>query len=253
MMQLFTLFFRSFLPWLVFTLVWSLLSETEFVDPLFLASPSDTVDALISGLRSGELVVATASTLFRTLCGFLFAVSIGVPLGLLLGGIPSVNQYFSSFVDGLRSIPATALFPVFLLVFGVGDISKIAVVAFVCMWAMTIYTSYGVVSSGEMRRFLLKLHNVSSFQYLVDGLFFPALPSIVAGMRTTISLALVVTVSTEMIIGTSFGLGQSIYNAQIVYQIPKMYASIFLSALSGLSLNGIFYLLSKKITHWQDT
>ena len=188
-------------------------------------------------------------TVRRALSGFIMAVILGVPLGLLLGGVPRVQRVIGSVVDGLRSMPATALFPAFLLAFGIGDKAKVAVVTFVCLWAMAIYTSYGVRAAGETRRFLLTLHGVSLRQRFLDGLFYPALPSIIGGMRTTLSFALVITIGIEMIIGTKRGLGQSIYVAQATYKIASMYAAIILAAIAGIILNKIFLKLATKLVH----
>lgn len=179
--------------WIVLLAAWALLTETGRVDPLFLSSPSQTLTALLGGLVSGELLEGLIATLFRSLSGFAIAVLLGTPLGLVLGGFAKADRVLGNVIDGLRSMPATALFPAFLLVFGIGEGSKIAVATFVCIWGMVIYTAYGVKTAGHIRRFLLRLHNVSVRQRFVDGLLFPALPSIFGGMRTTLSLALVIT------------------------------------------------------------
>jgi NitT/TauT family transport system permease protein len=238
--------------WITALLLWALLTETKAVDPLLLASPSDTARALLDGIGSFVLVRALGCTLLRALAGFLIATLIGVPLGLVLGGFASVNEVLGSFVDGLRSMPATALYPVFLLAFGLGDLSKIAVATFICTWAMAIYSAYGVRSSGETRRFLLRLHNVPWSQILLDGLLFPAMPSIIAGMRTVLSLAWVVTIGVEMIVGTKYGIGQAIFDAQNTFRIPLMYASIVLAALAGIGMNQFFILAAKWLTPWGE-
>jgi NitT/TauT family transport system permease protein len=236
--------------WIAAVLLWAALTETKAVDPLLLASPSDTVHALIDGIGSWILVRALGYTLLRSLAGFLIATLIGVPLGLVLGGFALVNEVLGSFVDGLRSMPATALYPVFLLAFGLGDLSKIAVATFICTWAMAIYSAYGVRASGETRRFLLRLHGAPWSQFLLDGLLFPAMPSIIAGTRTVLSLAWVVTIGVEMIVGTKYGIGQAIFDAQNTFRIPSMYASIVLAALTGIGMNQFFIVAAKWLAPW---
>lgn len=240
------------LPWVAGVALWAALTETGLVDPLFLAPPGKTAAALWRGLfGSHELSWALLYTLRRALSGFVIASLLGVPLGLLVGGVPQVDRIFGRTIDGLRSMPATALFPAFLLVFGIGEASKVAVATFVCLWALVIYTAYGVRSSGGTRRHLLRLHGVSAAQIFFDGLFYPALPSILGGMRTSLSLALVVTISVEMLIGTKFGLGQTIYIAQSTYAIPTMYAAIILAALAGILINYLFQLLTRVCVRWE--
>jgi NitT/TauT family transport system permease protein len=220
-------------------------------DPLFLASPSSTFRALAEGIISGSLITAALATLWRAGCGFLVASVLGIGLGLALGGVPWVRETFGGVIDAFRSMPATALFPVFLLALGIGDKAKIAVVVFVCMWAMAIYTAYGVRGASEVRRFLLRLHNAGPVQYFWDGLFLPALPNILGGMRASVSLSLVITIGTEMIVGTRYGLGQSIYMAQLTYRTPDMYAAILMSALIGFVVNRVFLAISNSLVKWE--
>jgi sulfonate transport system permease protein len=236
--------------WLGLLGVWALITTTGFVDPLFLSSPSQTLDALIKGFGSGELLYGLGATLLRSLAGFLIAVLLGIPFGLLLGGVARADQMVGNLIDGLRSMPATALFPAFLLLFGIGDKAKIAVVTFVCVWGMVIFTASGAKNSGTTRRFLLRLHKVSLRQRFIDGLLLPAIPSVVGGMRATLSLALVITIGIEMIIGTRVGLGQTIYVAQVTYQIPLMYAAILVAAAAGIAMN-ILFRVGAKLVHWE--
>ena len=241
-------------PWAVLGLLWyvSTMRGKPLVDPLFLSSPSDTAKALWSGLRDHSLINAFGMTFGRALGGFLVAAVVGVPLGLVLGGITSVRRTLGNVVDALRSMPATALYPLFMFAFGSGSLSKIAVAAFVCTWAIAIYAAHGVATSGQTRRFILRMHRVSRTQYLLDGLLFPAMPAIIGGMRTAVSLAVVLTIGIEMIVGTTSGLGQAIFNAQNTFQIPNMYAAIVLAALGGVLVNKGFLLFAKWLAPWSQ-
>jgi NitT/TauT family transport system permease protein len=241
-------------PWGVLVLLWYLCTKGErpLIDPLFLSSPSDTLTALREGLRNAKLINAFGMTFGRALGGFLIATVIGVPLGLVLGGIAAVQRMLGNVVDALRSMPATALYPLFMFAFGSGSLSKIAVAAFVCTWAIAIYTAHGVSGSGQTRRFLLRMHRVSRTQFLLDGLLFPAMPAIIGGMRTAVSLAVVLTIGIEMIVGTTSGLGQAIFNAQNTYQIPDMYAAIVLAAVGGVLVNRGFVFFAQWLAPWSQ-
>jgi NitT/TauT family transport system permease protein len=239
------------IPWFLLLTIWGVVTWCRLVDPLLLATPSDTLVALLDSVRSGELVAATGCTLWRALGGFGLAVMLGVPIGLLLGGFSGFEKTFGNVIDALRSMPATALYPVFLLVFGAGNSSKMAVATFISAWALAIYTAHGVRFNGRTRLFLLRLHRVSRRQILIDGLLFPALPSIVAGMRAVISIAFVVTIGIEMIVGAGCGLGQIIFDAQNTYHIPMMYGAIIAAAVTGVLLNWTFTRLAKILTPWE--
>lgn len=240
-------------PWLAILLVWMAATDGGLVDPLFLASPLDTGKSLLDGLgwKNTDLISASAATLTRVGWGMLVAVVLGVPLGLGLGGWRRFGETAGPLVDAFRSMPATALFPAFLLAFGVGDAAKVAVAAFVCTWALAVFTATGVRSSGDTRRFLLRLHGASRRQRFVDGLLLPALPSILGGIKAALALALVVTIAVEMLVGTTVGLGRTIYIAQTTYRIPDMYSGIMASAAIGIALNGLLALLQRQLLYWE--
>ena len=245
---------KSLVSWFIVFALWYLVTRGghPIVDPLFLSSPWRTFVALFDGIRYGGLLVGFCVTFGRALAGFLFACLVGVPLGLLLGGVAIVEESVGGLIDALRSMPATALYPVFMFALGSGSLSKIAVAAFVCIWAITIYTAYGVTDTGKTRRFLLRMHGVRGIAYLFDGLIFPAMPAILGGMRTAVSLAVVLTIGVEMIVGTTTGLGQSIFDAQNTYRIPEMYAAILAAAAGGFALNKGFKHFAKWLTPWNE-
>ncbi len=240
------------LPWLLAVAVWWLITLPGGIDPLFLSSPKATLGSFVEGIRSRELLLATAATVKRVLSGLGIATVAGVAIGLLLGGYRPVRNSLGPFVDGIRSMPATALFPAFLIAFGVGDAAKIAVAAFVCTWAIAIVTADAVATTGATKQFLLRLHGTSTLQRFVDGFLMPALPSVLGAVRAAAGLALVVTVAVEMIVGTKVGLGQTIYEAQVTYRISLMYAAIGMSALAGVVLNLGLKAVGVSVLHWRE-
>lgn len=242
----------NLLGWFLLLSLWQLSTATGLADPLFVASPIETARALFEGLLSGRLVAAAALTTGLALAGFLIGVLLGVPLGLALGGIQVFRDIFGGIVDSLRSVPSTALFPLFLLFFGVGRISKVAVAAFICTLALAIYTASAVPDYNSTIRFLLRLRRVSVVRKIVDGMFFPAIPGIVGGMRTAISMALVGTLANEMIIGTDIGLGRLIFDSQMTFRIPEMYAAIVVTGCIGILINQGLVLSLGRLFRWRQ-
>lgn len=240
------------LGWSVLLALWFFATLTRLVDPLFVASPMDTAIALSREGMSGHLLAAASLTTGLALLGFCIGVLIGVPLGLMLGGVALFRRIFGGIVDSFRSVPSTALFPIFLLFFGVGRTSKIAVAAFVCTLALAIYTAAAVPAHDSTRRFLLRLHHAPWWRRFLDGLFFPALPGVIGGMRTAVSMALVGTIANEMIIGTDLGLGRYIYDAQMTFRIPEMYAAIIVAGLVGVLLNRLLVIAVTYLVRWRQ-
>src|SRR3989344_8862469 len=126
-------------------LLWAIVSQLQLVDKFFLPDPLTTLTQLIELIKSGIIIDDVFSTLGRVAISFAIAVVIGLPLGLWLGSSEKIYRSFEFVIDFFRSTPATALFPLFLLVFGITDKSKIAVAAFASMLIIIFNTAYGVM------------------------------------------------------------------------------------------------------------
>lgn len=230
--------------------IWWLVTALGLVDTLFLVSPQVAFAKLWSLLVSGEILPDLWATLFRMLLGFGIAIAIGVPAGLLLGSSKKLYSYFEFVIDFFRSLPATALFPLFLLIFGIGDSAKIAVVVFIATWVIIINTAYGVFHTPKGRlRYLLTLKAKKS-QIFREVTLPEATPHIVVGLRTALSLSLVVIIAVEMFIGTRVGLGQRIFDSQLTFRISELYATILLVGIIGYLLNKIFLSIETRFIHW---
>ncbi len=132
-----------FIPVLLLCL-WQVISYFKLVSPLFLASPYDVFIDLIDSVRNGSMLSDIGHTLYRVLIGFGVAAIVGVPLGLLMGYSNKIYNALEFTVEFFRGIPTTALFPLFLLVFGIGDEAKFAVTAWGAGLVILINSMYGV-------------------------------------------------------------------------------------------------------------
>lgn len=235
---------------IVILVLWFVIAKLQLINPFFFPGPIETISELIKLISTGTIIPDLLSTLGRVALAFLISLVIGLPLGLLLGSSRKVYEQFEFVIDFFRSIPATAMFPLFLLVFGIDDSSKIAVASFACSLIILFNTAYGIMHSKRSRVFAAKLMGATKFQVFKNVLFWESLPQTFIGMRTAISLSLVVIVVTEMFIGTYAGLGRKIIDFQYVYNITGMYAVILLTGIIGYLLNVIFILLEKKVIHW---
>jgi len=186
------------------------------------------------------------------LISFCIAVCTGTPLGLLMGYFDKIYYSLEFIVDFFRSVPATAMFPLFMLFFGISDKSKIAITAFACSLIILVNTMYGVKHSGKLRMIVARTLKANNFQLFTKVMFPSALPNIFAGLRTAISLSLILIIVTEMFAGTIYGLGHRILNAQLVYRIPEMYSAIILTGILGFLMNNIFIKIERRVIHWTN-
>lgn len=245
--------FRPFLPLLgalCLLAVWQLCSTLKLIDPFLLPAPGTMLGALFTNLRNGPLLHDFLATIERTLISLLIALVIAVPLGILLGSSDKLYRSVEFIIDFFRSTPATAVFPLFLVFFGVGDKTKIAVAAFGASLVILFNTAYGVMNARKTRLLAARVMGASKLRVLVDVTLWESLPQTFVGIRSGVSLALVIVVVAEMFIGSRDGLGHSILDSQLLFDMPKMYAAIFLSGALGYGLNAVFLSVERRFIHW---
>lgn len=240
----------TFIGPIILLLIWAITAKLQLVDKFFLPDPFTIIGKLFQLLGSGAIIGDLISTLERVVLAFVIALVIGLPLGLFLGRSEKIYRSVEFIIDFFRSTPATALFPLFLLVFGITDKSKIAVAAFASMLIIIFNTAYGVMHAKKSRILAAQIMGATKAQIFRWILFWESLPQTFIGLRSAVSLSLVVIVVTEMFIGTPSGLGRKIVDSQITYEIPTMYATILLAGIVGYLLNLFFVLIEKRFLHW---
>lgn len=246
-------FLRPFLPLLgVICLLglWQVSNSFKLIDPFLLPGPGAMLQSLFNNLRDGRLLHDFLATIQRTLAALSIALVIAVPLGILLGSSEKLYRSVEFIVDFFRSTPATAVFPLFLIFFGVGDRTKIAVAAFGASLVILFNTAYGVMNARKTRLLAARVMGASRLRVLVDVTLWESLPQTFIGIRSGVSLALVIVIVAEMFIGSRDGLGHSILDSQMLFEMPKMYAAIFLAGALGYGLNAVFLLIERRFIHW---
>jgi len=241
---------EAFIGPLGLVLLWYLISTFQWVNPFFLPSPWNVFLELKELLFSQGVYTHLGKTLYRMFSGYILAILLGIPLGIMVGYWEKVYNSLEFVIEFFRGFPATSLFPLFMLAFGIGDAAKIAIVIFSCSLVITINTLYGVRNSSKTRQMVAETMKASNTYIFARVILPDALPYITAGLRTALSLTLIIVVILEMFIGTDKGLGHLIYNAHMTYQIPQMYATIVITGLIGYGMNKGFIKLEEEIIHW---
>jgi sulfonate transport system permease protein len=212
--------------------------------------PADTLATLVTGMAGGSLLFDFYVTLYRTLIAFGIAVLGGMPLGILLGSNEKAYRSVEFLIDFFRSTPASALIPLFLLIFGTSDINKIAIAAFGAWLLIVFNCAYGVINARKQRIAAAKVMGATRWQIFKDVLIWESLQASFVGLRSAVSMALVIVVVAEMFIGSESGLGHKIINAQQVMNTKMMYAAIMSAGILGYLLNILFLALERRIVHW---
>jgi sulfonate transport system permease protein len=245
--------FDPFLPVLgVIGLIalWYLAVWIRIVDPVLLPSPTDTFQAMYKGLAGGRLSFDFVKTVERTIFATVIAAAIAIPLGIFLGASERLYRSVEFVVDFFRSTPASAMFPLFLVLFGVGNETKISVAAFGAALVILFNVAYGVMNARKTRLLAAKVMGASRLQVLTGVVLLESMPQTFIGLRNGVSLALVIIVVAEMFIGSTDGLGHRVFEAQQLFNMPDMYAAIFAAGALGYGLNLLFLIIERYFVHW---
>ena len=234
----------------VVLVIWQSCSVMGVVDPRFLPPFSEVLVKLVQLLVSGSLLNDAVASLLRAFVGFAVAMVMAIPLGILMG----YSKQFEAVADPLlqicRNTTTLALYPVFILVFGLGELSKIGIIVWGSIWPMLINTIEGVKSTDEL---LLKAAQSMATPpvTLFHKVILPAaMPSIVAGIRISAGRAIIILVAAEMI-GAQSGLGFLIFDARSKFAAPTMYAGILVLIVLGVTLNYLLVAFEKRVTRWK--
>lgn len=230
--------------------VWWVAYKAQLVNKDLLPSPFDTLRDTGASIAAGKMTADFAHTLVRVAYSVVMAVIAGVPIGIVLGANAAIYRSVEFLIDFFRSTPATALFPLFLLLFGLGDFAKIAVASFAAWLVIVFNVAYGVMNARQTRILAAHSMGASTLRIFKDVIFYETLPQIFIGLRTAVSLALVVIIVAEMFIGATDGIGHRIIDAQISYSLTEMYGAILIAGAMGYGLNLALLIIERSLIHW---
>jgi ABC-type nitrate/sulfonate/bicarbonate transport system permease component len=191
-----------------------------------------------------------AATLGRFLEGYLIAAAIAVTLGIVLGYFPSVHSLFETLIEFLRPMPSVAIIPVAILVLGIGDAMVVAVTVYASIWPILVNTIDGVRHIERTLIDTARTFGLSQARILHQIILPAASPYIVTGLRVSLSIALILVTTAEMIAGSK-GLGFFILDEERSFRSVNMYAGVILVAILGYALNGLFVALEEKALRWR--
>lgn len=234
----------------LFLLLWEALPRLGVVSDAYLSPPSAVLAAIGQLLDNGQLWKHVAASLQRSLWGLVLASAAGVVLGLLIGGFKRLAAIVDPVLQLFRQTSAFALFPVFILFLGIGELSKVAIIFWASFWPVLLSTVSGVK---QVDRLLVNsaLSMGASHRFVFFRVVLPAsLPSIFTGVRLAGAYSITALVAAEMI-GAHSGLGFLTLNSQETFQIPTMYAGILMLAVLGLLLNYLLALLERRLLRWR--
>jgi ABC-type nitrate/sulfonate/bicarbonate transport system permease component len=188
-------------------------------------------------------------SLRRLGAGYGLSVVLGVTVGLALGTVRVARQAVQPAVQFLRALPSPALIPFGILVLGIGDAMKIFIIVLGAVWPILLNTIDGVRGVDRAMIDMARAYDVGPWGRLVRIVVPAALPRIVAGMRTSLSIAIILMVISEMVASRD-GIGYFVLEAQRRFAISDMWAGIVLLGVIGYVANFLFVRAERGVLHW---
>jgi NitT/TauT family transport system permease protein len=236
---------------LAFGAVWELMARLGLINPLFIGNPVGIIVFFFKGLFvTHELVVHLLWTLAGTLAAFVLGSVTGILVGLLFVAYPRVEQFIDPIFAGLNALPRIALAPLFLLWFGLGISSKIALGFSLTFFIVLSSTIAGARSVNSDHLTLADTLGASSTQVFRRITLPSAVPTVFSGLRLGLIYALLGVIAGE-IIAAQHGLGQSLTFLAGTFQINGVFAVLLLLALLGMSLTWIMTAIEARLLRWR--
>jgi ABC-type nitrate/sulfonate/bicarbonate transport system permease component len=211
-------------------------SRADILPHRWFPSATQTIRALVTEAGTAELWNAIADTLTGTGLGLGIAALIAIPLGILIGLSGPLYRLTRALVEFLRPMPSVALIPLAVLLYGTELGSKLLLVVYAATWPMLVNVVYGVRDTDPVAVDTARAYRLGWLARIRHVTVPSALPYLLTGVRLSTSVALILAVTAELIIGSP-GLGQIILAAQAAGAVPLTYALIVVSGLLGLALN----------------
>ncbi|WP_432215780.1 ABC transporter permease [Streptomyces hygroscopicus] len=231
-------------------LLWEAAPRLGLVDRTFLPPFSEVAGAWWELAADGRLADNAGASLARSFSGFALAVVVAVPLGLLIGWYRPVADLLGPLLEVFRNTAALALLPVFVLLLGIGETSKISIVMYACTWPILLNTVSAVRNVDPTLLRLARSMDLSA-PHLFQKVILPSsVPVMFTGIRLAGAASILVLVAAEMI-GAKAGLGYLINASQYNFAIPQMYAGILTISAIGVAFNQFLVTVERRLSSWR--
>src|ERR671937_593335 len=237
---------------------WELFAQLRVIDTRFFPAPSSIFGVLWQMMRpssqfpTGELWFHLGISLQRIVIGFLIGAVPGIVVGLAMGLFSPIRAVIQPLIDATFPIPKIAILPLFIMIFGIGEESKYAIIAVAVIYLVLINTVAGVRNIEKIYLDVGKNYRASRTMMFTDIALPGALPLIAAGLRLAMGVALLVIVAAEFV-GAKSGIGYLIWTSWQVFQVEKMYVGLIVIAIVGFGVAILMSYLEKTLIPWRHT
>ncbi len=236
-------------PVFVLLAIWAGVADAHVINPFLLPPVEQVALRLGQDVASGDVFVNAGLTLARSLAGFALACGIGIPAGILIARGRLLRWFCEPLVSVGFPMPKIAFLPVFMLWFGVYDLSKVIMVAFAAVFTVVVAAEAGTRGVDRFLLWSARGLGASPFAMLREVVLPAAMPSFLTGMQIALPMSLITAVSAEMLMGGE-GLGGAMLSAGQYADSVGVYAGIVETSLVGLAAVGGMTRLRRRLLRW---
>ncbi|MCR4618468.1 MAG: ABC transporter permease [Lachnospiraceae bacterium] len=230
--------------------IWALISGIGTVSDSLMPSPLTVLKRLIELFTNGTMGKHVLVSMVRVIKGFLIALGLALPIGLIIGTSKPIRRALDPLIELFRPIPPTAMISLSILWFGIGEASKVFIIAWASFFPILLNVVGGVQQVEKIHILAAKTLGANMFDIFVDVILRSAVPNIVIGMRSGFSMAFISLVAAELIASTS-GIGYFIQDARYMYRIVDVFVGIIVIGFIGFVLNQVLLKLEKSLITWK--
>ncbi len=231
-------------------IAWQIAATRGLIDSLHFPAPTTIAQATWKTLMDGTLLSDLVATGGRILWAVAIGGGLGMILGVAMGMSARLRAILDPFVGALHPLPKIAILPLMMVVFGIGDLSLILIIAAAAFFPMLINTMAGVSQIDPIHIDVARLHRARRRLVWRRVLVPAAAPSVLAGLRLSLNTALLVAIAVEMIAADS-GLGNMIWMSWTTFRIENIYVAVFATIGFGLGVNLLITAITRVWVPWQ--
>ncbi len=240
---------RFFVVWVVLVVVWEAVVRSGLHVGLFLPAPSRVIVRLVQLAGDGTLETHLFATLVRIAVGLFIGSGIGLALGLAMGSSASLRRALDPVVAALHPIPRLAFFPLLIVIFGVGEYSKLAAVALGAFFPMLLNTVAGIRGMNPVHLELARNYGATRRQMFLRILLPGSMPLMLTGLRLSSNVAFHATIGVEMV-GSRTGIGSLLWLSWQTFRIDQLYAVLVVIAAIGIGLAALIRWVTARSAPW---
>ncbi|MDR0550028.1 MAG: ABC transporter permease [Deltaproteobacteria bacterium] len=244
-------FFLSFAIIFIIIALWEAFPRFGWIDPFLLPPFSEVLGNTLNLFKTGEFFKHFNVSVVRIVTGFFGGLCLAIPLGVFMGWFKTFEEYVNPLVEACRNSSVLTLYPIFILLFGIGEKAKISIIMWGTVWVVLLNTISGVKNVDPVLIKSARSMGMRDWSLLWKVILPAATPSIITGVRLGAANSILILIAAEMI-GSNAGLGYMIFYYEARYAIPEMYGGVVFLAIMGLAVNEALFRLEKRLTSWHE-